>query len=211
MSTRLIVVDDSDPQIQYSGSGWFRDSGSVDSVGNFGPTYQHSLHGTNSSSSFSFSFHGKFYIVHTEVSTLPPITCSGTSVDVWGTNFPVNTANGVDPSWECFVDNVSIGATAYFQYPENNWLFCSKGQLNDGPHVIKVNVASGGHTFWFDFLRYAPSASVSTQNAIVAVDHLDPAIVYGSGWGPLGTTATFTNNPGTDMTFGFTGTLIFDG
>ena len=123
----------------------------------------------------------------------------------------MNTANGVDPSWECFVDNVSIGATAYFQYPENNWLFCSKGQLNDGPHVIHVNAVSNGHTFWFDYIRYTPSASVSTQNAIVSVDHLDPAVVYGSGWAPLGTTASFTSTLGADVTFQFTGALISGG
>ena len=122
----------------------------------------------------------------------------------------MTTATGVDPTWECFVDNVSIGATTYFQYPENNWLFCQKGQLSDGPHVVKVNVVSNGHTFWFDYIRYAPSASVSTQNSVVVVDHLDPAIVYGTGWGALGTTATFTNNLGSDMSFKFTGMLMQD-
>jgi hypothetical protein len=56
------VVDDSDPAIQYSGSGWFRDNrGSLDGVGNFGPTYLHTVHGTNSSDSLSFSFHGGFH------------------------------------------------------------------------------------------------------------------------------------------------------
>jgi hypothetical protein len=117
----------------------------------------------------------------------------------------VNTANGVGPSWECFVDNVSIGATAPFQYPENNWLFCQQPTLNDGPHVVTVNVTSAGHPFWFDYIRYAPSASVSTQNVVLLVDNHDPAISYGSGWGALAGTAIFTNNPGSEMSFNFSG------
>lgn len=45
-----------------------------------------------------------------------PYRFTASSVEVWGTNYPQTTANGgVDPTWECFVDNVSIGATAYFQ------------------------------------------------------------------------------------------------
>lgn len=55
------MVDDSDSSIQYSGSGWFSYSGSMSEVGNFGPTYQNTLHGTNSSGSLSLSFHGEFY------------------------------------------------------------------------------------------------------------------------------------------------------
>jgi hypothetical protein len=206
MSTRLIVVDDSDPLIQYSGSGWFRDGGSMDGVGNFGPTFQHTLHGTNSSDSLSFSFHGVFHSLFRVDFIL--LFLIGSSVEVWGTNFPVNTASGIDPTWECFVDNVSIGATAYFQYPENNWLLCQKPQLNDGSHVLTVKVTSGGHTFWFDYIRYTPSASVSTTTSILLVDNHDPAIVYGPGWGALGSTATFTTNLGSEMSFDFTGTLF---
>jgi hypothetical protein len=54
-------VDDVDSQIQYTGP-WFPDQGgSQDSVGNFGPPYQNTLHGTNSSASLSFPFHGEHH------------------------------------------------------------------------------------------------------------------------------------------------------
>lgn len=57
---RWIIVDDVDPQIQYTGP-WFPDHGSQDSVGNFGPPYQSTMHGTNSNASLSFAFHGEHH------------------------------------------------------------------------------------------------------------------------------------------------------
>jgi hypothetical protein len=53
-------VDDVDSQIQYTGP-WFPDQGSQDSVGNFGPPYQSTMHGTISNASLSFAFHGEHY------------------------------------------------------------------------------------------------------------------------------------------------------
>lgn len=57
---RQVVVDDSDTTIRYIGSGWFPDYGSQDNFGNFGSTYKHTLHGTNSNDSLSFTFNGKY-------------------------------------------------------------------------------------------------------------------------------------------------------
>ena len=55
---RLIIVDDVDPSIQYTGP-WYPDQGSRDSVGNFGPSYQSTLHGVNSNASLSYAFNGE--------------------------------------------------------------------------------------------------------------------------------------------------------
>ena len=62
---RSIIVDNVDSSIQYTGP-WFPDQGSENSVGNFGPPYQNTLHGTNANASFSFAFNGKyhFYILN---------------------------------------------------------------------------------------------------------------------------------------------------
>jgi len=60
LEPRWIVVDDTDPAIEYVGP-WFQDTGSQDTVGSFGPAYLNSLHGTNQLASLSFSFNGKFY------------------------------------------------------------------------------------------------------------------------------------------------------
>ena len=55
---RLIIIDDVDPSIQYTGP-WYPDQGSRDSVGNFGPSYQSTLHGVNSNASLSYAFNGE--------------------------------------------------------------------------------------------------------------------------------------------------------
>jgi hypothetical protein len=57
MPQRLIVIDDTDPTIHYSGQ-WFQDHGSTDGISFFGPTYNHTLHGTISNASLSLSFQG---------------------------------------------------------------------------------------------------------------------------------------------------------
>ena len=59
---RWIIVDDVDSQIQYTGP-WFPDQGSQDSVGNFGPPYQSTMHGTNSNASLSFAFYGEHHFL----------------------------------------------------------------------------------------------------------------------------------------------------
>ena len=206
MSHRMIVVDDTDPLFHYTEPEWFQDQGSQDNLGNFGPPFQHTLHGTNSNTSFSFSFQGVLFS-HLHVSPSHSYN-TGTSIQILGTNNRVNTTSGFDPSWECFVDNVSIGSTQPFQYPENNWLLCQQLQLADGPHVVTVNVTqatAAGRTFWFDDATYTPSPNLSKDQAYVLVDNLDPDIVYGAGWAPLGTTANFTTQAGTEMSFNFTG------
>lgn len=56
--SRTLVVDDNDPGITYSGS-WFKDdSGTLDTMGNFGPPMLGTLHGTNSTASFTYKFSG---------------------------------------------------------------------------------------------------------------------------------------------------------
>ena len=80
----------------------------------------------------------------------------------------------LDPAWECFVDNISIGSTAPFTMPENNWLFCEEGTLSDGPHILTVNATVlKNQTFWFDDIRYIPSVRVPLNQAAIVVDHLD--------------------------------------
>ncbi|PPQ97527.1 hypothetical protein CVT26_006530 [Gymnopilus dilepis] len=190
MSQRLVVVDDTDSSIQYTGN-WFADtSGSQDNVGNYGPAYQSTLHGTKDDASLSFSF-------------------TGTKVTVLGSNNRVNNSGTLDPSWNCFVDGSAIGPTPYFQYAENNWSFCNKDSLSDGPHVITVNATvTSGHTFWFDSIQYVPSASDNLSQKSVLVDNHDSSLQFGSGWAALGGTANLTSVPNSIFTYEFTGTSL---
>ena len=55
---RLIMVDDVDPSIQYNGP-WYLSEGSLETEGTWGPPYQSTLHGVNSSASLSYAFSGE--------------------------------------------------------------------------------------------------------------------------------------------------------
>ena len=67
--SRSIIVDDNDSGIIYSGS-WFKDdSGAFDTMGNFGPPMLGTLHGTNSTASFKYTFSGEFISVFVSVGT----------------------------------------------------------------------------------------------------------------------------------------------
>jgi len=207
LSRRQIVVDDTDPRIQYAGQVWFQDGEGQDHLGNFGPVFNHTQHGTNSSTSFLFSFEGTIF---------PPVILAsfrvihflaGSSITVFGTSLlkPASTTTGYDPTWECFVDGVSIGSTKPFTSPENNWRLCDQPTLKDGPHVLMVNVTTSGQTFWLDYIWYTPSSSSSKDVANIVVNHFDPDIVYGSGWRSLGGSANMTTVFGSQLRFNFTG------
>jgi len=125
-----------------------------------------------------------------------------------GTNNIRNDSGVLDPTWDCLVDNVSIGPTTPFPYVENNWVFCSKKDLTDGLHTLTLNATiTKGQTFWFDNIQYIPSSSVSLENAAVMIDSLDPQLQYGSGWQALGDTANMTVKANSLFTFSFVGTL----
>lgn len=198
-SSRPIVIDDTSSRIKYIGRGWFEDQGSQDAAGNFGPTYLHTQHGTNSNNSFAFSF-------------------NGTSIKVLGTTaldrIPITngTGNGTtfDPKWECFIDNISIGSTPPFQFAENNWVLCEEPSLLDTRHVLSVNVTTMGNTFWLDQLQYTPSRNAVPPNGtqVVMVSHTDPGVKFGGGWTSLGDTANCTTKLNSKLKFNFTGTSL---
>ncbi|KAF8801613.1 hypothetical protein BYT27DRAFT_7197850 [Phlegmacium glaucopus] len=186
---RSIIVDDVDSRIQYTGP-WFPDEGSQDSVGNYGPPYQSTMHGTKSNASLSFAF-------------------NGTQIRVVGSNNIRNDSGVLDPTWQCFIDNISIGASTPFQYPENNWEFCEQNTLLDGPHILTVNATVlKSQTFWIDNIQYVPSASVSLDQAAIVVDSVDPQLQYGQGWQALGGNANMTTVAGSIFTFDFIGVSL---
>lgn len=111
------------------------------------------------------------------------------------------------PAWDCFVDGIQFPNPSPFQFFENNWSLCEQATLPDGLHVLTVNVTAAGQAFYFDNIQYTPSSSAPAvlSPATFKVDHLDPAMVYGPGWGPLGDTANVTSVNGAEATFDFVG------
>jgi len=145
-------------------------------------------------------------ICYNPVLTDPLISPTGTSVLVIGSNNLRNDSGVLDPTWECFVDHISIGKTAPFKYAENNWVFCERAALVDGPHLLTVNATvANKQTFWFDRIQYAPSAGMSLASNAMLVDSGDKALQYGAGWEALGKTAKMTRKTGSAFSFEFDG------
>jgi len=120
-----------------------------------------------------------------------------------------------DPSWSCFVDGArlpnpyddgNVGAGIGQVNADNNLLLCEADSLSDGPHTIELlaTVLNSNHTFWFDNLYYAPSASVPLDNATIAVYSDDPAVQFGAGWQSIPGGET-TQQFGANVTFDFVG------
>ncbi|KAF9523193.1 hypothetical protein CPB83DRAFT_799670 [Crepidotus variabilis] len=184
MAARLVIVDDSSDRINYQGGAWFADQSSQDQAGNFGQPHKGTLHGTQSSASFSFSF-------------------SGTSIEVLGANTPSS-----DLKWECFVDRISIGGTDKFPL-SNRLALCGQPLLVDGPHTLTVNVtAVNQQTFWFDRVQYTPSPNSSPENQTFFVDNSDPELQFMSGWTPQRDVANMTSEQGSIFEFDFVGISV---
>ncbi|KAF9561078.1 hypothetical protein CPC08DRAFT_707651 [Agrocybe pediades] len=189
-SVRFIVVDDTNPDIQYVGP-WFLDTtGSQDTDGNFGVPYLETLHGTTSSASFSYSF-------------------TGTYVNVLGTNNIRNDSGILDPQWTCFIDNISIGASSPFPFPENNWLLCSHDHLSEGTYVITVNATvAKQQTFWFDQITYLPLTNVPLNDKVILVNQSDPSLQFDSDWRALDGLRKVTTQLNSVFRFEFVGVSL---
>ena len=95
----------------------------------------------------------------------------GKSIIVSGTTQIRNDSGIIDPQWECFIDDVSIGSKAP-----------SHGVLTDGPFVFRLEAkVAKEQTFWFDFLNYIPSSSVPLDTSTVFYDQSDSTVQYNPG------------------------------
>ena len=138
--------------------------------------------------------------------TDPSISPTGTGVSVIGSNNFRSDSSVLNPTWECFVDHISIGRTTPFPFAENNWEFCKRGVLVDGPHLLTVNATvANKQTFWFDRIQYALSTGMSLASKAILVDSGDKALQYGAGWEALGDTANMTRKTGSVFNFQFDG------
>ncbi|KAJ7628720.1 hypothetical protein FB45DRAFT_919096 [Roridomyces roridus] len=191
IAPRSIVIDDTDPSIQYSDVGWFTaDVSKLNALGNYGQVYNSTSHGTTTTgSTFTFPF-------------------NGTSITVMGT-IDISTdaaTNATDPAWNCYVDEIPIkNPNPTFQYPENNWPLCQLDQVASGSHELKVQVTTKGTAFYLDKLVYTPLPSVSEPQAVVQYMNTDPSVSFGSGWRIWGA-QNVTQTKGAQVALNFHGT-----
>ncbi|KAJ6580520.1 hypothetical protein DFH09DRAFT_1275671 [Mycena vulgaris] len=158
---RQVVVDDTDPAIQYGAQGWFVADPSRLQAGNFGPIYNGTSTTASTDSSFSFAF-------------------NGTSILVQGSIIVSTDANNVtDPTWSCTVDGIEINnPNPTFPFPENNWALCEQDTMTLSPHNLTVQIKSKGQPFYFDSLIYTPPPDAFIQSAVLLYSDVDPALSY---------------------------------
>ncbi|KDR79550.1 hypothetical protein GALMADRAFT_154413 [Galerina marginata CBS 339.88] len=187
--TTQILVDDSDPSIQY-GPGWV---GSTNSRPVGTPDLNYPMYGTLhqavTASQLSYSFLGHSIAV-----------CGQISED----SFQV-FQDRLYLLWNCFIDNVSIDVSPQLSSrPEE--ICCYRDDLPAGQHSIRLSVnASQAHPVAFDYLLYTPSSDIATGDLYLTSDN--PVFKYGSDWVTL-YSGMATKKAGSNFTFDFYGVSI---
>ena len=129
-------------------------------------------------------------------------------VRLYGTNQWSNPPGVINPSWQCAVDGASVPPSPInSSVPNNGVLFCEKDGLSDGTHVITLN-ATVAHqqTFWFDYIEYVPTSSVSLDQVPLFIYAGDSQFHYGEGWvAALFPGGNLTGQTGSTFSFQFNG------
>ncbi|KAH6915726.1 hypothetical protein BKA70DRAFT_468219 [Coprinopsis sp. MPI-PUGE-AT-0042] len=189
--TRWVVIDDNDSRIGYSGS-WSRSNGDkYNNQGNFGPTFDNSLHTTTPASSLSFSF-------------------TGNAAKIYATT-DLSITDGIsDPDWDCILDDNVVGdaKTKPFQYVENNWEFCNFVNLSPSQHTISLSVKTKGRPFLFDRIHYRPTNPVENERILATRDDADITYNEQGKWGALAQNGYMTHERGAEVSFPFIGTRV---
>ena len=151
-------------------------------------------------------------------SSLTLSSFSGSGISVYGTSITTNASGTQDPTWECSINGFIFNSSSASPTSENNWILCGDGPFVDGHYILTVNVTvSNQQTFWFDQIRYTPSASVPLNQQFLYIDSGDSAIQYNPGWVVLtprtslnysqnaAGNSTSTNTSGTTLSYQFSG------
>ncbi|KAF9255251.1 hypothetical protein L218DRAFT_884580 [Marasmius fiardii PR-910] len=204
---RRVVVDDTDPRVNYEKGTWTLDVGSFDSLGIFGSPYNHTMHGTNSkNASFSFQFSGEFVQVrgakeNRRINRPQNVTSDNTTVLA---------------KWTCQVDGSSIRTTPYreFMYDITNNMLCEQGRLSRSLHTFTLNVTiddPNSQIWWLDKIEYAPLPDADLSKEVLKIDASDPSIQYDNAtgnWRDISGLFNGTGTTGASMTFNFNGAFF---
>ncbi|KAJ7660428.1 hypothetical protein B0H17DRAFT_1145045 [Mycena rosella] len=158
-----VLVDDTDPAIQYGLEGWFVADVSKLNNGTFGPVFNGTSHATvSSNSTLSYPF-------------------TGTSIIVYGTIDVSTDANNVtDPTWNCFLDGIQIPSQTLHSTFQRTTGRCVSSPILPPPFDHSSQVA--GQPFYFDSLVYTPAPDAVLPSAVLVYNGGDPALKYSPGW-----------------------------
>ncbi|KIK61277.1 hypothetical protein GYMLUDRAFT_593782 [Collybiopsis luxurians FD-317 M1] len=190
---RLVVVDDTDPTIRYSGAFSPDSTGMLDTQGYGGPVFNRTITGTKTNASLSYNFKGSF--VRAMVA-----------------------ATGLY-SWNCSVDNQLIFSFTVNTSQVTNYIACdSAGILADSTneHTLNVNFffpteSPPNSSLWLDSIQYQPLPSDPLDAVTLRVHNSDPSVSYSNssgGWTYQGFGSNGTDIAGTSVTFNFKGTSV---
>jgi len=192
-STRYVLVDDTDPGIQYS-ANW-TSKGYSDAVWTpNGYPLNDTMHESDNDAQFSYSF-------------------TGTGIQVYS----ANSAHNSQPSWNftLFQKGQSTGFRSSGALPgslgTNQLLIYEVDSLPSVDYTLVASVkdtANGSQPAVLDYILYTPApVDNGPRTAALKILADDPSIQYESGWKSSGTSmiATETN---LNMTLNFTGSSI---
>ncbi|KAJ4483605.1 hypothetical protein J3R30DRAFT_1807771 [Lentinula aciculospora] len=190
---RLVVVDDTDPLIQYSPSSAFSldSEGKLDGQGYGGPVFNHTLTGTTTNGSFTYNFKGTF------------VRAMLAAEGLYG--------------WNCTVDNHVITSFDVDTPQVTNYIACdSAGTLagSTNEHALGVNFfffpdSPSNSSIWLDSIQYQPLPSDPLDALTLRIHNSDPSVTYSNssgGWSFQGINSNATDITGTSMGLAFNGT-----
>ncbi|KIK61267.1 hypothetical protein GYMLUDRAFT_243903 [Collybiopsis luxurians FD-317 M1] len=189
---RLVVVDDTDPTIRYSGSFSLDSTGLLDSQGYGGPVFNRTITGVTTNASLSYNFKGSF------------VRAIVAGTGLYG--------------WNCSVDNHLITSFSVNASQVTNYIACDSAETlaasTNDEHTLNVNfffspTSPANSSLWLDSIQYQPLPSDPLDAVTLRVHNSDPSVSYSNssgGWTYQGLGSNGTDTTGTSMTFNFNGT-----
>ncbi|KAF5393491.1 hypothetical protein D9757_000460 [Collybiopsis confluens] len=194
---RLVVIDDTDPEIQYSPASAFSldSQGTLDGQGWGGPVWNKTITGTTTNASFSYVFNGTF--VRTIIA-----------------------AQGSSYHWNCTVDDHLISSFSVNTTQITNYIGCDSGGTLEGlkgPHTLNMDLHfspsndTSTQSIWLDSIEYQPLPEDSLDSVTMRIHNSDPSVMYSNssgGWSWQGFESNSTGRTGTSMNFEFNGSSV---
>ncbi|KAJ2926696.1 hypothetical protein H1R20_g10414, partial [Candolleomyces eurysporus] len=186
-TSRQVVIDDSDPRVQWTGDWFIRDS--VGQVGRWSAPFLNTLHGFNgSSASLSFPYYGSGMLVT-------------------GGLTPGDRLGSAPATWQCLVDGVVINGSDRVNWSltlDRLLYLCGPTPLLLKNHTLQLSLSGGAGMVWVDTIEYRVPTAADVGEEWTRVLPSDESILYSDGW-EGNDTLIWTYSYGAWLTYDFIG------